>query len=197
MSGDALNALKEDSTKLGIVIFYILLFGKNFAIQYFFSSHVLRESCSGSAKSPRIVKENIDRKFVAILQFFNSYFVVMLQPQTCFTIESTFMFYSFDSINENYSLTIHLTAWLKSSILLSISLWLLISTKSCLELRILYRFMPSSNILHANLKAKIVFLFSHANVSSQFLYEEKNFKSVLDISVDMCNGLGTLIEILK
>ena len=36
MSGDALNALKEDSTKLGIVIFYILLFGKNFAIQYFF-----------------------------------------------------------------------------------------------------------------------------------------------------------------
>lgn len=75
---DALNALKEDSTKLGIVIFYILLFGKNFAIQYFFSSHVLRESCSGSAKSPRIVKENVDREFVAILQFLNSYFVVML-----------------------------------------------------------------------------------------------------------------------
>lgn len=78
MSGDALNALKEDSTKLGIVIFYILLFGKNFAIQYFFSSHVLRESCSGSAKSPRIVKENVDREFVAILQFLSSYFVVML-----------------------------------------------------------------------------------------------------------------------
>lgn len=36
MSGNALNALKEDSTKLGIVIFYILLFGKNSAIQYFF-----------------------------------------------------------------------------------------------------------------------------------------------------------------
>ena len=43
MSGDASNALKEDSTKLGIVIFCILLFGKNFAIQYFFSSHMLRE----------------------------------------------------------------------------------------------------------------------------------------------------------